>query len=87
MEGTPKKFDMKEFRQKISNIKGIEEIHELHVWVISVGKTSMTVHLYIDDIIHYNHVLTETTTLCRYFFYKFRENGIYHSTIQIEDRK
>ena len=41
------------------------DIHDIHVWQLSVGKPSMTAHLTIADKEHYEYVLTKATKICR----------------------
>lgn len=51
MEGTPEQFDTKALVADIwaLNVEGEEktilDVHDLHVWSISVGKLAMTVHV------------------------------------------
>jgi zinc transporter 2 len=48
MEGTPKEIDMEELVHDISDIKGVEDIHDLHVWSISSGKYALSAHIMSD---------------------------------------
>jgi len=32
----------------IYNVPGVEELHDLHIWSISVGKLAMTAHIQSD---------------------------------------
>lgn len=50
MEGTPDKFNVKQLSADIWSLnteeeKNIIDVHDLHVWSISVGKNAMTVHI------------------------------------------
>lgn len=50
MEGTPEAFDTKLLVKDIWALndlgdKDVLDVHDLHVWSISVGKLAMTVHL------------------------------------------
>ena len=49
MEGTPNELDIEQLETDILNIPGVEEIHDLHVWSISVGKFSMSAHITSDS--------------------------------------
>jgi len=53
----------------------VEEVHDFHIWALSVGKLSMTAHIRAGDkdstLRKINKILKETY-------------GIYHSTIQLE---
>jgi zinc transporter 2 len=45
MEGSPLEFKMIELEKDLKSIKGVQEIHDLHVWSLSVGKPSLSCHL------------------------------------------
>ena len=36
---------MTEFEAAMMKIKGIKDIHDIHIWSISVGKPAMTAHI------------------------------------------
>lgn len=48
MEGTPKEIDIEELMGEISNLKGVEEIHDFHVWSITSGKFALSCHIMSD---------------------------------------
>jgi len=80
MEGTPDKFDTKKLMQEIwalntEQCKDIIDVHDLHVWSISVGKNALSVHIVSNNPLK---TLGEVTDLCR------RKFGIYHTVIQVE---
>ena len=45
MEGSPREIEIKELERDLSDIKGVVEVHDLHVWSLSVGKVSLSCHL------------------------------------------
>lgn len=45
MEGTPDNIDIEGLIQDIEEIEGVVEIHDFHVWSISVGKFSLSAHI------------------------------------------
>jgi zinc transporter 2 len=75
MEGVPIETDMERLEQDITNIPGVIELHDLHVWSLSMGKPALSCHIASSNP---QYVLKKATKLCsdRY--------GIDHSTIQIE---
>ena len=75
MEGTPKSIDQEKLLEDMCNIDGVEEVHDFHVWAMSVGKFSLTVHVKSDKPMK---TLNMVTDLVR------RKYGIYHTTIQME---
>ena len=49
MEGSPVDIDIDELERDLKNIKGVKEIHDLHVWSLSIGKMSLSCHICCDD--------------------------------------
>ena len=49
MEGSPVAIDIEELENDLKNIKGVKEIHDLHVWSLSIGKMSLSCHICCDD--------------------------------------
>ena len=45
MEATPKGLDIDDLFNKLVDVPGVEEIHDFHVWTISVGKLAMSAHI------------------------------------------
>ena len=76
LEGSPPSVNVDELWSDITNIEGITNVTNLHVWSISHGTVAMTVHaraMYPQTALHKIH------ELCT------RRYGIDHCTIQIED--
>lgn len=74
MEGAPENMDIDKFSEELAEIKGVHNVHDLHVWSLTHGKPSMTAHINCENK---DSVLRKATVLCRRY-------GIYHSTIQLE---
>lgn len=45
MEGTPDHINVETLMEEIFAIEGVEEIHDFHVWSISVGKFALSAHI------------------------------------------
>lgn len=77
MEGAPKAVNVEQLRRDIELECGddIQNIHDLHVWTISMGKISMTGHI---QSVKPLKTLAQVTDLCR------RKYNLYHTTIQVE---
>jgi cobalt-zinc-cadmium efflux system protein len=78
LNGVPTDINMNEVKNYLSGIKGVTDVHDLHIWAISTTETALTAHLVIpetreSDIIYEN---IEEELFHRY--------NITHSTIQIE---
>jgi len=80
MEGVPPNFDIKQLVTDIwaLNTEGhmdIMDVHDLHVWSISVGKLAMTVHIKSHRPLK---SLSEVTNICR------EKYQLFHTVIQCE---
>ena len=81
LEGVPEGLVVSEIDQALSALPGVTEVHDLHVWAITSGKTSLTAHLVIDATPRDQHAfLTSVSSMLEEKF------DIHHSTIQIESR-
>ena len=74
MEGSPVGLNIREFKENMMLIEGVIEIHDLHIWSISIGKPAMSAHILSSKPLE---TLKKATNYCRKF-------GIYHSTLQVE---
>lgn len=68
-------IEYNDFLQRLKALPKVKEVHDLHIWSLSVGKPSMSAHVVCSD--NPEKVLRNATKLSREF-------GIYHSTIQVE---
>jgi cobalt-zinc-cadmium efflux system protein len=80
LEATPKDINMEELLDELRKIKGIKEVHHIHLWTITSGINAMSAHVLIDDrlISSSAHILKEIKILLR------NKYKIEHSTIQFE---
>ncbi len=79
MEGTPETVDMKEVHTQLLNIPGVENIHDLHVWIITSGYPGLSGHLDVKKDSDRDDVLLRATKILK------EEFGIEHTTLQLED--
>lgn len=78
MEGAPKSVDMEELQADLRDLSDgadIVDVHDLHVWALSAGKYSMSVHIKSKKPLK---TLSQATDLCR------RKYKLFHTTIQVE---
>ena len=62
----------------LTAIPGVKEIHDLHVWSLSIGKMSLSCHICTDDP---QKTLKKATKMIQ------KKYKIDHVTIQVEDNK
>jgi cobalt-zinc-cadmium efflux system protein len=81
LNGVPKDIDVNEVKKYLSSLKGVTDVHDLHIWAISTTETALTVHLTIpensENNILYNNIKEEL----------HHQYNISHLTIQIENGK
>ena len=80
LEATPKDINMEELLNELREIKGVKDVHHLHLWTITTGINAMSAHVLIDDLLISSgaHILKEIKSLLR------NNYKIEHSTIQFE---
>ena len=75
MEATPRNIDLKQLIHDLSVIKNVVNIHDVHVWALSIGKIAISIHILSNTP---QKTLEEATIICKSY-------GIFHETIQVED--
>ena len=76
MESTPEGLDPTEIQKDLTALKGVQEVHDLHIWAVSAKKIALSAHLIADDT---QRALKEAHQLIEHKY------GISHMTIQVED--
>ncbi|QUW20735.1 cation transporter [Sporosarcina sp. Marseille-Q4063] len=80
MEGTPQNVDINEVIQTIEKTKGIQSVHDLHVWSITSGLNALSCHAVVDDKMS----IAESEKLLHKIEHDLEYKGIQHVTIQLE---
>lgn len=79
LEGTPADVDIHELRKSLEQIRGVKNVHDLHVWSLTSSVNAMSAHVVKHNGISQNHLLkTLTDTTVENF-------KINHTTFQIEE--
>jgi cobalt-zinc-cadmium efflux system protein len=79
LESCPIDVGVIQVKSELRRIKGVEDAHDLHIWSISSGIYSLSVHLVIKNM---NHGATILRSAKKMLEEKF---GIHHATIQVEE--
>ncbi|MBB1598435.1 cation diffusion facilitator family transporter [Variovorax sp. UMC13] len=77
LEGVPEGVDLARVEKALLSLEGVESIHDLHVWAISSGKTSLSVHLVSPEGDPEALTHSASETMARTF-------EIHHVTVQVE---
>lgn len=78
LEGVPMDVELDRIEQALLAVAGVREIHDLHVWALTGGKNSLTVHLVLEAGGDEQKVLGAATEMLAARF------SINHTTLQIE---
>lgn len=78
LEGIPKGIELDVIEQALLALPGVAAVHDLHVWALTSGKNSLTVHLVLDADGEAQQVLVNARHLLAHSF------SIHHTTVQIE---
>lgn len=81
MEAKPANIDSEKVIAALRSIEGVEDVHDLHIWMITSDYSAMTVHLRTALGVDRDVVLEESKRKISADF------GIQHVTIQIEGRE
>ena len=79
LEGVPEDIDIEEVRKTLAAVPGVTSFHDLHVWALSSGKASLTVHVVND-----NEVDAEREVMPVIRKQLAERFGITHITVQCE---
>lgn len=78
MEGVPGHIDPHEVSDAMMACRNVKEIHDLHIWTLSSGKTALSAHVHIDEMTHWTDALHALNTLLE------KQFEITHVTLQPE---
>lgn len=78
LQGAPSDLDLAELERALLAIPGVHGVHDLHVWVLTSGKNSMTAHVVHDPQIDANRLLSTIGELLAHRY------GLVHTTLQLE---
>lgn len=57
MEGVPGNIDLKDVRTAMTEIDGVAEIHDLHIWQVSSERVALSAHVVVVDLIQWPEIL------------------------------
>lgn len=80
LDAVPKHINYEKVKEFLQNKKGVQSIHDLHIWALSTSQVALSVHLYMPNETDHNFLAELQKDLDHEF-------GIKHSTIQIENNK
>jgi cobalt-zinc-cadmium efflux system protein len=78
LEGVPEGIELQKLHDALSKLPGAQEVHDLHVWTITSGQNSMTVHITAKRGIDAMALVEAAQRVAQ-------EHGIEHASIQVEE--
>ncbi|KAL6632697.1 cation efflux protein [Neocallimastix californiae] len=70
MESIPRDIDTKSIIQNFFKIKGVEQVHDLHIWNLTIGKPSLIVHITFDVSLEEESILCTFERILYVFYMK-----------------
>jgi cobalt-zinc-cadmium efflux system protein len=80
LDGVPFTTDLAAVGHALAGIKGVREVHDLHIWPLSAERTALSAHLVVDDFSSWMRQLTSARVMLHHEF------DIDHITLQPELR-
>ena len=81
LEATPAHIDPAAVRQAMQQVRGVEGVHDLHIWTVTSGLVALSGHVEVNEGRDWHEMLVELATLLRKRF------GIAHVTLQPEQHR
>src|SRR5690606_17341846 len=78
MEGVPMHLSLQEIGEAMAAVDGVRSVHDLHVWMLSSNRISLSAHLVIDELGLWERIHRDVAHLLEERF------GIGHVTLQPE---
>lgn len=78
MQRTPSEIDINKLEKGLKSIKGVQDVHDLHVWSLTVGKMVLSCHVTADPTVGSSQIIDEIRDFCE------RTYRIHDVTVQIE---
>lgn len=63
MEGVPSHLDLNEIGHAIAGLPHVVSVHDLHIWSVSSNNVSLSAHLVLDNLKHWEQVLQAARAL------------------------
>ncbi|MCH7585745.1 MAG: cation transporter [Acidobacteria bacterium] len=77
LQAAPNHLDLHQLEARLTDISGVNDVHDLHVWTLTSDMDVGTVHLMTEDSIDPHPVLDQARAI-------LEEHGISHATLQVE---
>jgi len=80
LDAVPEDINMEKIKGEVLKVKGVKEIHHIHVWAMSTTKNAMTAHLILDENLNQKQIAEIKHTLK----HELEHLNIQHVTLETE---
>jgi len=77
LDGVPNAIDPEEIKEHLLEVKGVKNIHHIHIWGISTNEIAITAQIVVDNLLHLPQIKTSLKE-------ELEEHNIKHSTLEFE---
>jgi cobalt-zinc-cadmium efflux system protein len=78
MEACPSHIDVDALQRELTNVPGVEAVHDLHVWALTTGRYALSAHALVNEVVSDDRMIDAMEAVCAEKFH------IDHVTIQLE---
>lgn len=79
LENVPKQIPLDKVTQAIMSVKGVRELHDVHIWTITSGINALSTHVLVDD-----QLMSHTGEIITAINGELQKFNITHTTLQLE---
>lgn len=80
MDAVPANVNVGNIENLVLKVKGVENVHHLHIWAMSTTQNALTAHLVLNDQLNFD----EKMKLVQHIKHELLHNNIHHATIELE---
>jgi len=80
LDAVPDSINMEEIEAIIKKVKGVENVHHMHIWAMSTTENALTAHLVLDDALGFD----EKMKVVHEIKHELLHNRVHHATIELE---
>ena len=80
LDGVPVAIDLSAVKAEIEKVRGVQQVHLLHVWAMSTTENALTAHIVVQDHLP----IAEVEALKHHIRHQLEHLTIQHSTLELE---
>jgi cobalt-zinc-cadmium efflux system protein len=80
LDAVPRDIDLNHVKEIILKVKGVKDIHHIHIWAMSTTQNALTAHIVLDD-------LTDPVSVKATIKHELEHLNIHHATLETESMK